>query len=162
MRAMAGRAGRGRGARIDAARPPLAVAHGFVDFAPLLAAVCDAEAQALPRPAGMDFSVNAYPVAVEAGLAALLCLAMHELVRNALLHAFPAAQRGAVGVHLWPTSGGAPRAWILIADSGCGFADEPPRSAGSGLVLARQFVEKAGGSLLREEGAGTVWRIGLP
>lgn len=136
-------------------------APGRVDFAPILTAVC-AALTATPRQAGLDLAVTAHPVVVGAGQAALLCLAVHELVRNALVHAFPTGQRAALGVHLWPTGGNAPRGYLLIADSGRGFAAEPPASAGSGLVLARRFVEGVGGSLVREPGFGTVWRIGLP
>ncbi len=88
--------------------------------------------------------------------------AAHELLRNALTHAFPAGTGGHVGVHLWHTQQAKPRAYLLIADDGCGFGDEPITTADCGLTLARNFLDAVGAQLEREPGRGTVWRIGLP
>ena len=95
--------------------------------------------------------------------AVLIGLAFSELLRNALTHAFPRGDAGHVGIHLWP-----PHtlpdvgAFLLIADDGQGFHDEPPAASDSGIPLARHLVERCGGTLKREPGAGTVWRVTLP
>lgn len=133
-----------------------------VDLARVLAALCEHERAAVPTSAEMALYVVLQPLAVRAGVAVLVCLAAHELLRNALTHAFPAGTGGHVGVHLWHTQQAKPRAYLLIADDGCSFGDEPTTTADCGLTLARNFLDAVGAQLEREPGRGTVWRIGLP
>lgn len=102
------------------------------------------------------------PLAVSAGVAVLVCLAAHELLRNALTHAYPGGAGGRIGVHLWHTQQARPRAYLLIADDGCGFSAESAATADCGLALAHHFLDAVGARLAREPGRGTIWRIGLP
>jgi len=135
---------------------------GVVDLARVLAALCEDERATVPTSAEMALYVVLQPFAVRAGVAVLVCLAAHELLRNALTHAFPTGTGGRVGIHLWRTHQAGPRAYLLIADDGCGFGTEPPATADSGLTLARHFLDTVGAQLVREPGRGTIWRIGLP
>ena len=135
---------------------------GVLDLAPVLAALCDQEKARVPATAEVALYVVLRSLAVEAGVAMLMCFAVQELLRNALTHAFPAGTVGHVGVHLWRTHQARPRAHLLIADDGCGFGAEPPATADSGLALTRCFLDAVGAQLAREPGRDTVWRIGLP
>lgn len=135
---------------------------GVVDLARVLAALCEDEKAAVPTSTKIALYIALQPLAVKAGVAVLVCLAAHELLRNALTHAFPTDTGGHVGVHLWHTQQARPRAYLLIADDGCGFGAEPPATADCGLTLARRFLDTVGAQLTREPGRGTVWRIGLP
>ena len=96
------------------------------------------------------------------GVAALVFLVAGELLRNALIHAFPAGTGGDVGVHLWQTQQATPRAYMLIADYGCDFSAEPPTTADCELPRARRFLDTVGAQLTRESGNGTLWRVSLP
>ena len=145
-------------------------APGMIDLAPVLTVLCDQERERVQKRdqgrdsglSGVAFYVVLQPLAVKADVAVLVCLAVHELLSNACIHAFPAGTVGHVGVHLWRTYQPSPRAYLLVADDGCGFGAEPPSTAGSGLALARCFLELADAQLAREPGRGTIWRIGLP
>ncbi|MBV9749354.1 MAG: sensor histidine kinase, partial [Acetobacteraceae bacterium] len=129
-----------------------------------LRALCDAERQAVLGAASVALYTDLRPVRVRAEAAALIGFAFAELLRNALAHAFPRDGRGHVGVHLWPISGlPSLRAFLLVADDGQGFGDEPPVTSERGIPLARHLVERCGGTLKREpDRHGTVWRIAVP
>lgn len=66
-------------------------------------------------------------VAVLAEVAACIGLAFCEMLRNAIVHAYPPGESRHVGVHLWRVSV-LPQvlAFLLVADSGLGFDNEPP------------------------------------
>ena len=113
-------------------------------------------------PGAVAFYVVLQPFVVRAEIATLICLAAHELLRNTLVHAFPAGAGGHVGVHLWKTFKAEPRAYLVITDDGVGFGDEPPVTAECGLALARRYLGAAGAQLMREPGSGTLWRVSLP
>jgi len=135
-----------------------------VDLARILRALRSAKHFAAFAPAGgATVYADLRPMVVRAEVAALVGLAFCKLLRNALTHAFPCGDSGHIGIHLWPVSTlpGA-RAFLLIADDGQGFNNEPPATAGSGIPTARHCVERCGGVLAREPGSGTVWRIRLP
>ncbi len=135
----------------------------------MLAALCDEEQERVqerdqgrdPALSGVAFYVSLQPLAVEAGVAVLVCLAVSELLSNACTHAFAAGTFGHVGVHLWRTHHPSPRAYLLVADDGGGFSAELPATDGSGLALARCFLDLVGAQLAREPGRGTIWRVGL-
>ena len=118
---------------------------------------------ALAAAAGVTVYTGLRPTVVKAEVAALVGLAFCKLFHNALVHAFPCDSTGHVGIHLWPvaTLPGV-GAYLLIADDGQGFDDESPATPGRGLSLARHCIEQCGGTLTREAGSGTVWRITLP
>lgn len=112
---------------------------------------------------GTTVYADLQPVVVPVEVAALVGLAFGELLRNALIHAFPQDGAGHVGVHLWPVAVlPGVQAFLLIADDGQGFGDEPSALSDSGIPLARRLVERCGGTLTREPGPGTIWRVMLP
>jgi two-component sensor histidine kinase len=138
-------------------------ADGHLNLASYLRALCDIEQRTLPAAVGVAVYADLKPVAARAETAVLIGLAFRELLRNALVHAYAPGDAGHVGVHLWRVRT-LPhvRAFLLVADGGRGFADEPPATANRGIPLARQLVQRCGGALARELGRGTIWRIALP
>lgn len=135
-----------------------------VDLARVLHALrSDKHYDALAAEAGVAVYAGLRPVVVKAEIAALVGLAFCKLFHNALVHAFPCHSTGHVGVHLWLVAAlPGVRAYLLIADDGQGFGDELPATSRSGLPIARRCIEQCGGTLTREAGSGTVWRIMLP
>ncbi len=148
---------------LDAQMPTAHPSEG-TDLARCLCALWAGEHSILP-PAAPHAIVYAdlRPLIVRAEAAILIGLAFSELLRNAFTHAFPRSGTGHVGIHLWPVSTLPDvRAFLLIADDGQGFTNEPPAASDSGIPLARRLVERCGGTLAREPGSGTVWRVALP
>lgn len=95
------------------------------------------------------------PVSLERAIA--LALVVHELVGNAVRHAFP-ERPGSVSVRCTGARG---RGWRLeIADDGIGFDAE--HAAGFGLELVRIMVGQLRGTLTHTGGIGTTWRIDFP
>lgn len=137
---------------------------GATDLARSLRALCASERSAASSAmVSIAIYVELRPLIVSAKVAAFVGLAFCELLCNALTHAFPCAGTGHVGIHLWRVSSLPDAcAFLLIADDGQGFRDEPPTASDSGIPLARYLVERCGGTLTREPGSGTVWRIMLP
>ena len=155
---------RHRAAALSALRTHVddAGADGQLNLASYLRTLCDIEQRALPAAARVNVYADLRPVAARAGTAVLIGLAFRELLRNALVHAYPPGDAGHVGVHLWLVSTlPRVRAFLLVADGGRGFADEPTATADRGIPLARQLVQRCGGTLAREPGRGTIWRIAL-
>lgn len=134
----------------------------MVDLAKLLAALCEYERKRVLASVEIALYVALQPMMVRIDVAALVFLAVYELLRNAFTHAFPAGAGGHVGVHLWRPQHATVRAYLLIADDGCGFGVEPPATADSGLPRARRFLDTVGAQLTREPGSGTMWRVSLP
>ena len=161
-----GAAVRCRAAALGILRAQVCAAHpgAGVDLAPCLRALRTAEQSALASAAARAPVYAAMqPLIVRAEAAILTGLAFSELLRNALTHAFPRGGTGHVGIHLWPPATLPDvAAFLLIADDGQGFDDEPLAASDSGIPLARHLVERCGGTLRREPGAGTVWRVALP
>lgn len=146
-------------ARMSAAHPGKGI-----DLARCLRALRTAELSAIPSAMpGATVYADLQPLIVRAEAVVLIGLAFCELLRNALTHAFPCSGTGRIGVHLWPV-GTLPgvRAFVLVADDGQGFGDEPLATSDRGIPLARHLVERCGARLTREPGPGTVWRIALP
>ena len=135
-----------------------------VDLARILNALrSDEHYASLVLASGAAVYADLRPVVVKAEVAAWVGLAFCKLFRNALTHAFPCGSTGHIGVHLWPvTTLSGMRAFLLIADDGQGFGDEPPATSDSGIPVAQHCVERCGGTLTRIPASGTVWRIALP
>ncbi|HEY7512552.1 MAG TPA: histidine kinase dimerization/phosphoacceptor domain -containing protein [Vicinamibacteria bacterium] len=72
---------------------------------------------------------------------------VHELVSNALRHAFPGGGPGRIEIALIPEAPAQAR--LTVADDGAGLpaADEPPRSGSLGLQLVQMMVEQIGGRM---------------
>ncbi len=90
--------------------------------------------------------------------AASLALIVHELVVNAVRHAFPGDAQGAIAIAYSPASTGVS---IVVRDSGIGC---DPLVKGEGLALVEGLVAHLGGvmSIETAPGAGLGVRIRLP
>ena len=87
-----------------------------------------------------------------------LAIITHELIANAVRHAFPDGRRGSIAVAFSRALGGVS---LVVRDSGIGAEAVV---AGEGLALVRGLVEHLGGSMTVETapGQGVGVRIRLP
>jgi two-component sensor histidine kinase len=87
-----------------------------------------------------------------------LAIITHELIANAVRHAFPDDRRGTIAVAFSRAVGGVS---LVVRDSGVGAGTLTP---GEGLSLVQGLVEHLGGSMSIETaaGAGVGVRIRLP
>ena len=87
-----------------------------------------------------------------------LAIMTHELISNAVRHAFPDGRRGSVAVAFSRAVGGVS---LVVRDSGVGAEAIP---FGEGLALVRGLVDHLGGSMAVETapGQGVGVRIRLP
>ena len=81
----------------------------------------------------------------------------HELIGNAVKHGMKSRPSGRISVRLVSEGG---ITVLTVSDNGWGFSG-PPR-LGEGLLLARGFAERHGGSLRLESCGGAVASIELP
>lgn len=87
-----------------------------------------------------------------------LAIITHELISNAMRHAFPDEQRGTIAVAFSRAVGGVS---LVVRDSGVGAEQLQP---GEGLALVQGLVEHLGGSMSIEAapGQGVGVRVRLP
>jgi two-component sensor histidine kinase len=87
---------------------------------------------------------------------------VHELVSNALRHAFPDGRRGRIQIALGPETPGWAR--LEVADDGIGLPpeDEPRHTGSLGLQLVAMMVEQIGGRLTVARDAGTRFSVVFP
>lgn len=87
-----------------------------------------------------------------------MAIIVHELVSNAVRHAFPEGLCGSVAIACSPSAEGVS---LVVRDSGIGLAEMAP---GDGLALVRGLVEHMNGVISVETapGAGLGVRIRLP
>ena len=87
-----------------------------------------------------------------------LAIITHELISNAVRHAFPEGRNGSIAVAFSRAIGGVS---LVVRDSGVGADTVEP---GEGLALVRGLVEHLGGSMTIEAapGQGVGIRIRLP
>jgi PAS domain S-box-containing protein len=87
---------------------------------------------------------------------------VHELVSNALRHAFPGGGPGRIEIALIPEAPAQAR--LTVADDGAGLpaADEPPRSGSLGLQLVQMMVEQIGGRMDVHRAPGARFDIVFP
>ncbi|MCP8937532.1 sensor histidine kinase [Alsobacter sp. SYSU M60028] len=105
---------------------------------------------------GINVSLSADPhVEVPERLTAILALSVHELVSNAIEHAFPDG-KGEVTVGLLRVGG---ELVLLVQDDGDGFKPAAAPGHGFGLDLVRRLVAQVGGSLEIHVANGTSVRI---
>lgn len=95
-------------------------------------------------------------ILADAGRATPLALVLVELVTNAVKHAFPSGT-GRIGLSL---AAAGDQAELVIADDGVGLPAE--RSRSSGIRIVEALVAQIGGTLTREAGTGTRFRIAFP
>lgn len=134
-----------------------ALAEGPLDFAGYLE-----DAAAFWRRTCEDrairIDVRASVAVVGDSQATSLAIIAHELIGNAVRHAFPDGQRGSIAVAFSRSSGGVS---LVVRDSGLGAVELTP---GDGLGLVAGLVEHMGGvmSIETAPGAGLGVRIRLP
>jgi len=134
-----------------------ALAEGPIDFAGYLE-----DAAAFWRRTCQDrairIDVRAAVAAVGESQAMSLAIIAHELMGNAVRHAFPDGQRGSIAVAFSRSSSGVS---LVVRDSGLGAVELTP---GDGLGLVAGLVEHMGGvmSIETAPGAGVGVRIRLP
>lgn len=134
-----------------------AVAEGPVDFAAYLDdAVAFWRRSCEGRP--IRFEIRAASAVLPDSQALTLAIIAHELISNAVRHAFPDDGRGAVAIAFSRSVEGVS---LVVRDSGIG-ADQ--LAAGDGLGLVEGLVEHLQGSMIIETspGGGVGVRVRLP
>jgi len=98
---------------------------------------------------------------VALGVDTVVCcgLILHELVSNALKHAFPGDRQGELAISLQPAGPGKWR--LVVADTGVGLSPwmDPVRAQSLGLRLVRILAQQLDASLRWESGPGTRFEI---
>lgn len=107
---------------------------------------------------GVTLEVSTRPVWLVLEHAGGFGIAVNELIANAAEHAFAGRDTGRIRLELAPGPAGSHTASLTVGDDGPG-ARGPE---GDGLTLARRLIVQHGGTLTREPGPGTVWRISFP
>jgi two-component sensor histidine kinase len=110
------------------------------------------------RPVSIE--VAATPVVVREQLASALALIAHELVVNAVAHAFPDGRAGVVRVELVSLDNG--RARLSVADDGLGYDPDAVDRAGLGLWLTRGLAAQVRGELTTAHEGGVTSRLEFP
>lgn len=107
---------------------------------------------------GIRFDLRASDAALPDSHALSLAIIAHELIGNAVRHAFPDGQRGSVAVAYSRASNGVS---LVVRDSGQGAS---ALTYGEGLSLVEGLVQHMGGAMQVETapGAGVGVRIRLP
>lgn len=113
----------------------------------------------LGNPQGVRVVMAVEPgVVVAAGRAASLALVVHELVTNAIEHAFGDGP-GEINVEVRCPDGGLD---LLVRDGGGGFDASADAGKRLGLDLVRALVRQMGGTFHIDGSAGTTARLVLP
>ena len=124
------------------------VAPELVDGCAFLAALCAAMQQALPAARFVRIEVEAGTVLMPAAQGRLIGLLVHELILNAVKHAF-GPDGGRIVVALAEEDG---QVRCSVADDGLGLREADPVRRGLGMTLIEH--------LARHTGATCSWRIG--
>ncbi len=139
--------------------------HGTLDFAELVSESLHEAAEVSQGAFGrrVSLTVSGRGPETPGDMAILLSLVVTELVSNAVEHGGGAAGEGIV---VRVTCGMSPEGLGLVEVRDCGpglpdgfDATDPP---GTGLRLARLFVDQIGGSITFASGGGTVARVEFP
>ena len=106
------------------------------------------------RGRGAEIAVDAPgPLFVPLATAVPLGLIVHELLINALTHAFPGRADGRITVRL--ARDDAAELLLSIADDGVGMPDDQGVSASAGLTIVRSLIRQLGASLVTVTKGGT-------
>jgi PAS domain S-box-containing protein len=113
-------------------------------------------------PHDVRFVFNLPPMRLGIDAAIPCSMIVHELVSNALRHAFTDGRRGRIGIEL--VSEGAAHARLAVSDDGVGLPpeDQPPRGGSLGLQLVTMMVEQIAGSLDVRRQPGAAFRVVFP
>ena len=107
---------------------------------------------------GVRIDLRAAPTALPESHALPLAIIVHEVMSNAVRHAFPDDRRGSIAIACSRASDGVS---LVVRDSGIGADD---LAKGDGLTLVEGLVAHLGGALVIESvaGAGVGIRVRLP
>lgn len=136
---------------------------GKVDFGELLKMVCNESERAYAGPTQLRITCEVEPLEVSGSQATSLAVLAHELITNALKHAYPEGEAGPVSVRLRRDADGS--AVLTVTDRGRGMpADveaEQTQSLGFKVIVAtaRQF---GGTFTINRLDPGTEFLIRLP
>jgi two-component sensor histidine kinase len=99
-------------------------------------------------------------VQVSEAQASTLALIAHELISNAIEHAFPHGQPGVIQVSFRTRADGARE--LMVRDNGAGLGAEASGDAGQGLDLVRGLAAHLGGTVALETDPGLCVRVVCP
>jgi two-component sensor histidine kinase len=108
----------------------------------------------------VQIEVDVEPVLVREQLASALALIAHELVANAIDHAFPDGRAGMVRVGLRRLDGG--RAQLSVADDGRGYDPQSVSDQGLGFWLMRGLTAQVRGEMTTTHEGGVTARLAFP
>lgn len=106
----------------------------------------------------LKLGLEAIPASIDIGIPCGLIV--HELVSNALQHAFPGGRRGRISIGLHARQNG--EIELMVADDGTGYAQSragSPDRPSLGLRLVDLLAEQIGAAVERSSGAGTQYRL---
>jgi two-component sensor histidine kinase len=107
---------------------------------------------------GVELKVEAECIAVEPDAVSSLALIVHELVTNAVQHAFPDGKAGSV--HISFRRGADGWAELAVSDNGAGLNGRRPGSLG--LELVERLSRQLGGEFEIASHSGTTARVRFP
>ncbi len=113
-------------------------------------------------PDGIDFNLHIDGIHLAADKAMPCCLIAHELITNALQHAFAGRSTGAVTVSAYRSNGNSVA--ISVGDNGIGIpsARKLETNGKIGFELIRMLTDQLHGSLERANGEGTSFTLTFP
>jgi two-component sensor histidine kinase/FixJ family two-component response regulator len=100
---------------------------------------------------------DAAGIAIGIDIAVPLGMLIHELVANALEHAFPGRADGMVRIQMHLREGAVLE--VIVEDNGIGMKDALPGADGFGAMLIEALVAQLGASLQRTTLNGTAYRL---
>lgn len=117
------------------------------------------EAAGAVEPGRLDLVLDLEPVDLPAAKASVLALVAHELIANAVRHAFPEGRRGRIRI---AAEARADEIRIAVADDGVGLGREPS-PGGFGRTLVEMLVRQLRGRVAWEDAApGTRAVVTIP
>jgi two-component sensor histidine kinase len=108
----------------------------------------------------IEVAVTAEPVTLNEQAASAIAAVAHELVINALAHAFPDGRAGSVRIALAPD--GERWAVLTVSDDGVGYSDASADKSQLGLWLIAALANQTKGALTTTHDAGVTVRLEFP
>jgi len=110
--------------------------------------------------ASIRITLDVDPIQVGETEAATLALIAHELISNAIEHAFPGEQAGTILVRFKRGPDGGRE--LIVKDDGRGLPEVDRDDRGQGLGLVRGLAEHLGGRVKLENADGVTVRVQVP
>jgi two-component sensor histidine kinase len=129
-----------------------------IDLAAYLEGLCN-EISRFERNERVRLTHALEPVMVELEVAVPLALLSVELITNAYKHAFPGGRSGEIAVTLRCNGD---NAVLTVRDNGIGIQDSKGGAGSIGLQLVPLLAQQIQGTMERESGPGTTFRISFP